>query len=155
MWLMTNQGLVSVVQDRADANTLIARARQDGLLEQMLAEANLTHISVWQDETADYPNRCKLSRMDFTDLVYTQVLRIDYDNFKNSVKDKKLASLYSRVWNVMTELGMGKFYGLGVRPKRARRLDADLDPEVAFFRSLPKEAFLDDGSLDPDYYSGE
>lgn len=157
MWLITNKGLLSVVEDRDDPKTLIVRARQDGLLEEMIEEAGL-EARVWQDEYADYPNRAKMSRVDFTDLVYTQVLRIDYPNFKNSVADPKLKSLLSRVWSVLADLGMGKFYGLRPGPRRARQrtldIDPGLDPEEAFFRSLPKKAFLDDGSLDPDYIQG-
>lgn len=156
MWLITNKGLLSVVEDRDDPKTLIVRSRQDGLLEAMIEEAGL-EARVWQDEYADHPNRAKMSRVDFTDLVYTQVLRIDYPNFKNSIEDPKLKSLLSRVWSVLADLGMGKFYGLGRRPSTRQRhlaLDFDQDPEEAFFRSLPKKAFLDDGSLDPDYSQG-
>jgi hypothetical protein len=107
MWLMTNQGLVSVVQDRADADTLLVRARQAGLLEHMLAEADLSAAHVWEDTTADYRYRCKLSRPEFMALVQVQISRIDYDNFKNSVPDKRLASLYSQVWTTMAELQRG------------------------------------------------
>lgn len=153
MWLITNRGLLSVVQDLDDPDTLIVRARQDGLLEELIAEAGLK-ARVWQDEYADYPNRAKMSRVDFTDLVYNQVLRIDYPNFKNSVRDPKLKSLLSCVWSVLSDLGMGKYYGLGRRPSNQRPLEPKINPEEAFFRSLPKEAFLEDGSIDPDYIHG-
>jgi hypothetical protein len=153
MWIVTNKGLVSVVRDRNDPNTLLVRARQDGLLEEMIKEAGL-NARVWQDEYADYPNRAKMSTIDFTDLLYAQVRRIDYPNFKNSVKNSKLHALYSRVWSVLSELGMGKFYGLPVPRGAHYPPEPKLSPEDAFFHSLPKNAFLDDGSLDPDYIQG-
>ena len=153
MWLITNKGLLSIVEDRDDPKLLIVRARQDGLLEKMIEEAGV-EARVWSDEYADYPNRAKMSRVDLTDLLYTQVLRIDYPNFKNSVRDRKLKSLLSRVWSVLSDLGMGKFYGLRRPAKRPTNYHPDVGPEDAFFRSLPKEAFLDDGSLDPDYIQG-
>lgn len=153
MWIITNRGLVSVVEDRDDRDTLIVRARQDGLLEELLADAEIKAL-VWQDEYADYPNRVRLSRLDFTNLVYSQVLKIDYPNFKNSVKDRKLATLLMSVWTTLSSLGMGKYYGYhrGEAKKVTDEFeDAEYGPEEAFFKSLPKGALLDDGSLDPEY----
>ncbi|MEQ1761587.1 MAG: hypothetical protein ABL984_00445 [Pyrinomonadaceae bacterium] len=150
MWIITNRGLLSAVEDRGDRATIIVRARQDGLLETLLNEAEL-EAEVWRDDTADYPNRVRLSRVDFADLLYSQVLKIDYPNFKDSVKDPKLKGLLSRVWGILADLGMGRFYGIGPRRRRSYLEHPELD---SFFASYPPEAFNEDGSLDPDYITG-
>lgn len=158
MWLITNRGLLSVVQDFNDASTLIVRARQDGFLEELMEEAGLD-LKAWKDESADYPYRVKMSRHDFANILCNQVFEINYPNFKESVTDPKLKRLLSNVWSTLSALGTGKFYGLGGwRRKRSWRrtvADEDMCPEEAFLQSLPDSAFLEDGTLDPDYVNNE
>lgn len=154
MWVITNRGLLSVVEDIGDPATLIVRARQEGLLEAMIKDAGLG-VGVWQDDFADYPYRAKMTRIDFTDLLYSQVLKIDYPNFKNSVRDARLRALLPRVWSILTNLGIGAYYGFSRRPGPRLNCGPFMDPEEAFFRSLPEDALLDDGSLNPHYIEGD
>lgn len=149
MWLITNRGLLSVVEDTGNPNLLLVRSRQQGLLEEFLAEARVDAV-VFDDDSADYPHRVFLSRVEFAEVVYDQIVRIDYPNFKDSVKSRVLRGLYHRVWSVLAELGHGARYGLG-------RLNRVWWPDdIAGVDSLeapPRSAFLEDGSLDPDYIS--
>lgn len=132
MWIFTNKGILSVVQDRNHKETLLVRARQKGFLESIVENPE----EVFHDPAADYPYRIFMSRTDFAGLLVTQMERINYPNFKNSVEDNVLHSLYSKVWSVMSVLGMGRLYG-----RRAIETADD----------YPSEAFEEDGSLSEDW----
>lgn len=134
MWLITNKGLISTVQDRANPERLLVRARRLDHLADFLG----TTEGIFEDHEADYPYRTYMSRLDYVERVFYKVDAIDYDNFKNSVEDHLLNALYSRVWGILSELGTGSRYGR--RQRRLREIER-----------LPREAFEDDGSLKPKY----
>lgn len=134
MWIFTNKGLLSVVQDR-DSDRLLVRARQRHLLQEIAPRPS----EVFEDQTADYPFRVFMTRMEFAEIVYEEIERIDYDNFKNSVKDRVLAGLYSKVWSIMSVLGMGRRYGTPT-------------PSAEEIERLPPSAFEDDGTLKDDWH---
>lgn len=125
MWILTNKGLLSVVADRDDPDRLLVRARQKGLLEELLGRCEVLQahialgdyeIKVFEDQTADYPYRVFMHREPFTYLIESEAEHIDYTNFKNSVKDDRLHALYMRVWGILGDgLGFGNHYRHGGR----------------------------------------
>ena len=117
MWIFTNRGLLSVVQDR-DSDRLLVRARQRHLLQEIAPRPG----DVFEDQAADYPFRVFMTRKEFAEIVNEEIEGIDYDNFKNSVADRVLAGLYSRVWSVMSVLGKGN------RPALRLPDDNEYDP---------------------------
>lgn len=101
MWVFTNRGLLSVVQDRENNGRLLVRARQEGLLEQLVPRPG----DVFVDKLADYPFRVFLTRAEFQEVLQDEVSRIDYDNFKNSIKDREYHDVCLKVWSAGTRLG--------------------------------------------------
>lgn len=101
MWIFTNRGLISVVQHRENKELLLVRARQKGLLENL---STAVPLDVFEDPSADYPFRAWASRMTLVEILYGEVERVDYSNFKESVLDSFLHNLYYRVYTVMSLL---------------------------------------------------
>lgn len=107
MWLMTNQGFLSIVQPEARdlrefnvsmPDVLMVRARAAGHIE--AAFPNLT-VEVFVEPTRDYLYRAFIPRAAVVKAVAEQVAQLDYPNFKNSVEDDPLHNAYARVWTVM------------------------------------------------------
>lgn len=132
MWIITNKGIVSVVQDRDDKDRLLVRSRNKAFLQ----EAVGPDFEVKEDQTADYPYRLFMGRMEFMDVLLGQVDRINYPNFKNSVQDRVYQGLLSKVWSILSVLGMGRRYG---------------SLSVEEFERLPGDNFEEDGSLRSDW----
>jgi len=139
MWIITNRGPLSVVQDFDNPALLLVRARQEGLLDELIGESKVD-VPVFYDGSADYPHRASMSRFEFAEIVFEQIEQIDYPNFKNSVQSHQLRSLFHRVWVVLAELGHG--------PKYGRRLPLSREPrDPNNPESMPRSAFDDDGSI--------
>jgi 8-oxo-dGTP pyrophosphatase MutT (NUDIX family) len=106
MWLITNFGFFSIVQksDDSRAGTLTIRTRVTSDLE-WLQEQYLPSLGpVKEDAGTDYKYRAKAPRLDLASALSQIVLDLDYNNFKNSVKEKQgpdRANLYHEIWNVL------------------------------------------------------
>ena len=111
MWIYTNTGFVSIVQDRANTHYLLVRARRRIDLETFLAGAwNINHI--YSTPNNDYAYRCSVPR-DRVELAVSQATKlINYNNFKDSIpgKDHTLSNACSRAWSVTCDsYGTGKY----------------------------------------------
>ena len=137
MWIITNKGIISVVQDRHDPERLLVRSRNKAFLQSVVED--LGH-EVTEDQNADYPYRLFMGRMEFMDVLLQEVEKIKYPNFKNSVVDPVLQGLYSKVWSILSVLGMGRYYGRGLTVEELER--------------LPNDDFEEDGSLHEDWGRG-
>ena len=111
MWICLNNAFLSVVEDRETSNELLIRARRQvdinvvaGLLEN--GEYRIEHTP-----KNDYQFRIRADKSEFKLLMNIMIDNIDYGNFKNSVDDDALKTMYGRVW------------GLGVE---------NLDPEMPY-----------------------
>lgn len=93
MWLCFNDGFVSAVEDRTDFDTLVIRSRRKEILNDLFGEEN-----VLENAGTDYKYRVYVNREEFADLVRERIMNIDYDNFKNSVRDHDLHDLYAGFW---------------------------------------------------------
>lgn len=107
MWLIGEDGFVSVVAHRDRPDHLLVRARARGDLENFCRVAaedgidGFDPVGIFNLESADYRWRLEVRRDDFAALSEALVRRIDYDNFKNRVKerDPDRAYLYMDVWS--------------------------------------------------------
>lgn len=104
MWIFTPKGLLSIVQVKGDASRLLVRARQEGLLELVVPRPE----DVFFDRGADYPFRIALTRDEVKALVSAQVDRIDYPNFKGSIRDEQYHDVCLRVWSTAKSLDSRK-----------------------------------------------
>ena len=102
MWIATNVGFISIVQDKKDAQVLKVRARARAHLE-----ALFPGVAILETEDTDYRFRVITDRptvaLLLADLVMAEGDRpgsVKYDNFKNSVKDNPLHDLYSDFWSL-------------------------------------------------------
>lgn len=95
MWVFLNDAFLSIVAD-PHSDKLLVRARLPGDIEQTFPEAE-----VIEGAGTDYRFRAWINREAVADTLHQQVLRIDYNNFKASVKDHSRHDTYMDVWEVM------------------------------------------------------
>jgi len=115
MWLCTNRGFLSIVVDPIGADLLLVRARRKGDIESLFPDAD-----VRRTPGRDYLYRASIDRGVVSLVVAMAFLKIDYGNFKNSVKDRELHHAYAEVWEVMSELQAVKPYGKDSAAARKR-----------------------------------
>jgi len=94
MWLCFNDGFLSVVADKHDPSRLLVRARR----RQDLLNAVGKETEIVETPDRDYRWRTFIGREDFTAIVGGRIDKIDYTNFKNSVKDHDLHDMYLDFW---------------------------------------------------------
>lgn len=142
MWVASpHGGFYSAVAHRRDPETLIVRARVRADLVALAplidgTPKNEVLDGIYEDLTADYPYRLNLTRAQWAKAIVALADRIDYDNFKNAVKDnqgKERASVYMGVWTAL----------LGLEKNHWRRRDDAM--EARWRASHPDE---DDGFFD-------
>lgn len=104
MWIFTNGGFVSIVENKDDTAIVIVRARTRNHLESFILEDLVPRIFV--EPFSDYNYRIEMSRGELLACLTKEVERINYVNFKNSVKDAMLKAFYSVVW----QSGFTRFY---------------------------------------------
>jgi hypothetical protein len=97
MWICLNRAFFSVVAQR-DSDLLVVRARRAGDIEAVF------EVPAVATPDRDYAFRAVLERDVVASVLMVNVLAIDYGNFKDSVKESRLKSAYSRVWSVMAGL---------------------------------------------------
>lgn len=101
MWIMTTNGLLSIVDKDSNPNNLVVRARQRAALEAMFpGRAG----DVIEGGGTDYEYRLILPRDVVSRAIADSVSGIDYPNFKSAVKNRALHDAYLRVWQVMAKL---------------------------------------------------
>lgn len=105
MWLMTSQGFYSVVAHRGDASLVVVRSRTR---EDLLAlRTQIPKLELWEDASADYRWRAKVTREDWRAAVADLAAAIDYGNFKTEVARRqgaRRAAAYERVWSTLRAL---------------------------------------------------
>ena len=98
MWICLRHAFISVVQDRADPDGLVVRARKKEHLLRLFPDADII-----VNRRADYAARVFVSRAEFTAMLIRQVGEITYPNFKNAVRDRGLHDLYTEFWGLHRE----------------------------------------------------
>lgn len=100
MWLCLNDAFLSIVKKDCAEGELLVRARRPGDIEKVFGR----RVRVTRLTDADYLFRAVLSREDVEAAMIREVQRIDYGNFKDSVRDLDLHDAYMRVWSNVAAL---------------------------------------------------
>jgi hypothetical protein len=95
MWIFTNNGMVSIVQKPGDTEYLTVRARVKGDIERVFPGAKTQ-----AGGGTDYAYRAKIHRNTVAQVIHDQIMGIEYDNFKNSIKDHDHHDHCAGVWSV-------------------------------------------------------
>lgn len=99
MWIYTEAGFYSIVEDRETPGLLLVRARVKGDIERLWPKAKVEHTP-----ESDYAFRARIPRSTVSKVLAQETKDIDYNNFKDRVyhQDKERAYWYGRVWSIMT-----------------------------------------------------
>jgi hypothetical protein len=106
VWVYLNDSFISIVADLDHPERLLVRARQDGDIEQAFPDVD---VEVREGEGTDYPYRASLSRQAVADTISDHVMRIDYGNFKASIRDVERHDAYLSCWFTMRQWQQGEF----------------------------------------------
>ncbi|HPT47830.1 MAG TPA: hypothetical protein PLM07_18280, partial [Candidatus Rifleibacterium sp.] len=99
MWICLNNAFISVVSKGEDASKLCVRARRREHLAVLFPGAKIiVHGGT------DYQFRAYIARDEVARVIGEALKNINYDNFKDSVKDKPLHNGYSRFWCIMQDV---------------------------------------------------
>jgi len=98
---MLNDAMFSIVEDRNDKTAVVVRARRKGDIEKVFTKFK---DKVIESSNSDYRFRIFADRQLVSELIANEVMRIDYDNFKNSVGDRQLRSAYGNIWTVLYDV---------------------------------------------------
>lgn len=96
MWIFLNNAFLSIVEKGGKGTTLLVRARQKGDIERVFPKAE-----VIESPRNDYRFRAQVDREEVALAVAEAVRRIDYPNFKATVKEPDRHDAYLDVWDVM------------------------------------------------------
>jgi len=102
MWIFTQTGFVSAVQDRENPELLVVRGRDLLSLEPIVDK--FPELRIKSTATTDYPHRVIMTKLAFNDWMSDNIADLDYPNFKNQVakvRDYSFAGLLGKVWGVM------------------------------------------------------
>lgn len=99
MWLCLSNSFLSIVAHRDQPDQLLVRARARGHIEAIFPGA-----SVLETRDADYGFRAVVPRTEAAEVIRRQVEGIDYPNFKDSVRDRRLHDAYMAFWSTMYRL---------------------------------------------------
>jgi hypothetical protein len=97
MWVATNKGFLSIVQDYDKPGNLLVRARGPGHLQAIFGPGVVVHVT----PTRDYLYRASIPAKEVAEVIRRHVEAIDYDNFKDSVRDNLLHRAYAAMWRIM------------------------------------------------------
>lgn len=93
MWVFLNNSFMSIVAAKGKKNMLLVRARVNGDIEKVFPKA-----IVATTPANDYRYRAFIPRDVVAKAMADQVRKIDYPNFKDSVKEDLRHDHYMQVW---------------------------------------------------------
>jgi len=98
MWIFMSDAMLSIVQKSEDKErgSLTVRARGPGEIESVFPEAQVIEL-----RNCDYRFRAVIARETVAKTVFSRLMTLEYDNFKNSIKDEDLESACHDVWSIM------------------------------------------------------
>lgn len=100
MWVCISDAFLSIVHKDCAADELLVRARRQGDIKKLIPDAKEVKTI-----GNDYLYRAVVKREVVAAALAKLALEtIDYDNFKNTVRDNKLHNAFNRVWHVMVGL---------------------------------------------------
>ena len=99
MWIMTPTSFLSVVHKDCAPDELLVRSRMKGHIEAVFPDAMVT-----ESTHTDYRYRAVLPRTVVAQAMCDQVTNLQYDNYKNSVKNHAFHDALAAVWSIMARL---------------------------------------------------
>ena len=126
MWLMTDRGFVSLVEDRDDRDVLQVRARVKEDILGLFPE-----VQVLDRPGGDYQFRARLSRSEVANVLAAKVMSLDYGSHAKDVAlDRSEPNparyrAYYTTWSAMAEMQPCAPYSTTPRPPRSRWEDED------------------------------
>jgi len=99
MWIFLSDSFLSIVDKGGDGSTLLVRARKAGDIERVFPEAKVVE-GAW----TDYLYRTRIDREVVAGKIADAVRRIDYPNFKATVKEGDRHHAYMETWQAMCSL---------------------------------------------------
>ena len=106
MWICLNNAFLSIVTDPESPDTLLVRARRPGDIESVFPDAKVA-----RRPGRDYLYRASINRDEVAATIACAALKINYPNFKDSVRNAELHDAYARVWGVMANIQAVRPYG--------------------------------------------
>jgi hypothetical protein len=100
MWVLLNDSFLSIVRHRSKPNHLLVRARRREDIALIFPA-----VRIVDGGGTDYEFRAVVKRRAVENAMAAEVRRIDYDNFKDSVPEKRRHDVYLSVWSVLMRLG--------------------------------------------------
>lgn len=106
MWVMTEDGFYSAVQDTNNSDRVYVRARSREDIDRLRRIIGKTAGRVITDMGYDYPVRLWLTKADWANYLQNAASDITYPNFKDAVYDVNptRAKTYGRVWGVLLDI---------------------------------------------------
>ena len=114
MWVFTQDGFISAVDNNQVPGKLAVRARDKASLDLL---STMSGEEIVQLENTDYPYRVFVTKEQFSDFLLAQVEDLDYGNFKNRVYDtrgKAYSYACGRVWEAMLAVTDDEAVGTGL-----------------------------------------
>lgn len=114
MWIFTQDGFVSAVDNGQVPGKLAVRARDKQSLELL---ADLTRQEIKVSTHRDYPYRVFVTKEELSDFMLAQVESLDYSNFKDRVHETRgsgFAHACGRVWEAMLDVTDDEARGTGL-----------------------------------------
>ena len=117
MWVLykASTGMLSACKRRCPSHLLFVEEwHLKGMLSLLLVRARspfhiremFPYAAVDETPNADYPFRTVIERELFANVMLDYSLNIDYDNFKNSIKENNFHDHCVQVWAIMMRYGL-------------------------------------------------
>lgn len=106
MWVFLNDAFLSIVEPKEQAagrDVLQVRARKKGHIQAVFGD-----VEVIVAPRADYRYRAFIPRTIVAPIIAQRLMKIDYDNFKDSIQDNDYHDACEEVWGVMNSYQHGK-----------------------------------------------
>jgi len=109
MWIMTEEGFFSAVENNFNRKEVVVRARQRKDLENLLGFIDHDAFEVGpiqENKGSDYRYRLFMSKQCWAEYVEYSAMSINYTNFKDRIEkvDYSRALTYGEVWSVLYDL---------------------------------------------------
>ena len=99
MWVMFSNAYISVVHKDCKSDELLVRARMKGHIEAVFPDAKVA-----ESTHTDYRYRAVLPRAVVAQALADQAMSLQYDNYKNTVKNHRFHDALAAVWGIMARL---------------------------------------------------
>lgn len=96
MWVCLNNSFVSIVENYFNTDQVIVRGRRASDVRNFVLDQE--KYTIIQTEKNDYAYRAFVPKTELGDMLIAAASKINYGNFKNSVKDHDLVHFYGEVW---------------------------------------------------------